>query len=81
MTPYNYLRELVDGKWNINNQYRVDGNGDQIQIVEEIKTAIPGKFPNMVAKDENVTFEFAGDLSAGQHTTLTQVVNDHKNNV
>jgi hypothetical protein len=81
MADYNYVRgTLASGLYDINNPERVDGSGNQIWLANEVETAIPGKQFTLYCDSTNATFTFAETLSAGDETTLTTTVNNHKNN-
>lgn len=40
MFEYDYKREIVDGRYNINNKYHVDGEGNQITLLSDIKKSL-----------------------------------------
>jgi hypothetical protein len=89
MATYNYTRErLAEGdhinEWDIDNPDRVDGGLDQIHLATEITAAIPGKIldvPGIICNGSSCTIAFTEALTAGEETTLTTIVNNHKNNV
>ena len=80
MATYSYIRTLVNGRWDINNELHVDGGSNKINIAHEIDAALPGKIFNMRAKGNNADFIFSSALSAGDQTILTNIVTNHKNN-
>jgi hypothetical protein len=88
MAMYTYTRNLLTtgdhkGTWDINNGNRVDGGLNKIHLVDEIKTAIPGKAivsPEVDCNGSNCYIHFAEALTTEEETTLTTVVNNHKNN-
>ena len=40
---YHYLREIVDGFYNIDNPLKVDENGKQIHLAQDIQNNLPNK--------------------------------------
>jgi len=77
---YNYTRNLVNGKWDIDNKDRVDGGGNQIYLANEVETALPGKKFQLHCHHGNAKFDFESELTVPEKTTLDGVVADHQNN-
>jgi len=80
MSKHTYTRSLVNGKWNLDNELRVDGNGDKIPLFKEVKDALPGEPFKLTCEDENAEFDFTNELDSDEVITLGTVVLDHKNN-
>jgi len=87
MYVYNYTREYVESynNWNINNPQRVDIDGNQIFLAEEVEQALPDKsflFYGGYNQDPTIArFEFEIELSAEEIVTLDTTVYNHKNNL
>jgi hypothetical protein len=54
---------------------------DQIYLAKEIETALPGKTFTICCQGTNCDIVFDVALNTSEETTLTNTVNDHKNNV
>ena len=67
--------------YDIDNPARVDAESNQIHLAKEVETALPGKTFRLICNDTEAKFVFDQTLTAGEITTLTNSVNDHKNNV
>lgn len=80
MFDYNYTRDLVNGKFNIENELRVDGEGNHIYLFHEIKAIIPDNKFTIECNNTNVTISFEQELTSEQQTLLDTVVANHKNN-
>ena len=81
MADYNYTRgTIASGEYDINNPDRVDVDGNQIWLADEVKTALPGKNFTLSCDASDAYFTFEEALSTGDETTLTTTVNNHKNN-
>ncbi len=79
MADYIYSRELVNGHYNINNAYHIDGDGNIIPLSQDIidEATLPSDVDiSMVAATCTVTF--GETLTAPQKTTLDTVVVTHK---
>jgi hypothetical protein len=81
VATYNYSREIVDNLYDIDNVARVDGEGNQIYLAQEIEAALPGKNFNVVCNGADAAIIFTEDLTAEEQTTLGTIVSNHKNNV
>jgi len=86
MADYEYTREQLAsgdhaGMWDINNPDRVDGEGNQILLAEEVQTALPGKQFKLNCNDGTATFTFVDSLTTEEESTLDTTVANHKNNV
>lgn len=73
MAEYNFDREIVDGKYNVNNQYAPETLAAAIKGEETLPDAFQIKCD---AAEGCVTFDPA--LTAGQETTLYVVIAAHK---
>lgn len=82
MTVYNYSREIgADGRYNVDNFERVDGETNPILLATEIETNIPSKIFKLECNGTDVNVDFPSyTLTTGEETTLTNTINDHKNN-
>lgn len=80
MADYNYTRELVDGRYNINNKFHVDGSGNTIPLSKDImdEVTLPSDV-TLSMSGSNCTITFGGILTDPQKTTLDTVVTTHKN--
>ena len=79
MADYTYTRELVDGRWNVDNQYRLD-DSEQIHLAKEVETALSGKIFTICCMGTEVKLSFTEALSGGEQTTLATTVQAHKDN-
>jgi len=78
---YSYTREKVDKVYKIDNPDRVDGEGKQIYLADEIQTAFPSIIFQTKAVDTNFDVIVQDTaLTEGQQTTLGTLVSDHKDN-
>lgn len=78
---YEYTRHIrPDGRYDIDNPDRVDGEGNQILLAKEIHET----FPDLLIKTQCVELVFKViteiELDSTQQATLTQVVLDHQAN-
>ena len=80
MFEYTYIRSHANGKYDIPNKDRVDGDGNQIRLAREIATALPGKSLKVICNGTSCIVSFMVELTAGEETTLDSVVADHKAN-
>jgi hypothetical protein len=84
---YVYSREFIaeDSSWNIENILRVDEQGNQILLENEVKVALPGlSFDFYAGYDHDpsiVKFMFIEELTPEQASTLDITVYKHKNNL
>lgn len=79
MFDYFFTRELIDGRYNIDNIDRVIGE-NQLHLFTEIKTALPGNDFKIICNGSDVKISFVSELSSGDQTTLDNVITAHKNN-
>ena len=85
---YKYTREIIDyningqtGKcWNIDKHNRVDAEGNQIFLANEIKEAIPKHSFELICASDEAKFVFETELTSTEQNTLTATVNNHKSN-
>lgn len=77
MFDYNYSREIVDGCFDINNQYDIDGESNVIPLCDTIKTAL-SKDCNIKCAGTAVVISFETELSAGEQTTLDTTISTYK---
>lgn len=77
MFNYNYTRALVDGAYNINNQYDLDGESNVIPLCEVIKASLT-KNCNIKCAGTNVVISFEAELSGADQTTLGTDVSTYK---
>ncbi len=80
MAEYNFTRNVVSGKYDIDNPDRVDGESKQIRLADEIETALPGVDFVVRCNNSECKVITDGDLTSGQQTTLDNVVSAHQNN-
>lgn len=80
MIIYSYTREMVDGKWNVNNDRDVDEKGVSVNLSDRIKEneSIGLGFSKMAAKESVVDITFSSDLTADEKVILDKIVADHK---
>lgn len=79
MGTYNFTRELASGKYNVNNQYCIDGESKPVPLFKEIKAdvTLPDDF-TIKCEATNCSITFSGDLDGTQQATLTSIINAHK---
>ena len=77
---YIYDREIVNGKYNIENPLRVDEYGYQIRLAKEVEIDLPGIGFRLVCNGKEAKFIFEKALTTNQQTTLDNVVAAHKDN-
>ena len=77
---YTYSREIVNDAWNIDNPARVDQEGSQIYLSQEIGEALPNMLFKLFCAGSVVDIIFDNELTEGQKSTLDTVVSNHKNN-
>jgi|GEM_PF-5638033 len=85
MSQHDFTREQLvgdpyPGAWDVNNPRRVDGEGDQIHLAFEVRSALPGKTFRMRCSGALCRFEFDQDLTAPEIATLDVTVAAHKTN-
>jgi len=81
MFEYSYTRDLVDGRYNINNEARVDGEGEQITLWSEIKAAsFASKLCGIKCSGDTAKVCTSEELTGAEQTELDTIVSDHKNN-
>jgi hypothetical protein len=80
MVDYVYSRELVEGRYDIDNKNRVDGEGNQIHLSNEVSIALPGKLFRLVCDAGEAKFIFNTSLSPEEELVLDACVTAHKNN-
>ena len=81
MFEYFYTREIVNDAWNINNNERVDQNGNQICLSSEVEQALPDKMFKMFCAAEECKFVFEVELTENEKSILDLTVYNHKNNL
>ena len=81
MYEYNFTRELVNGRYNIDNKERIDGEGNQIYLFKEIKTSFPTNLFKILCNGSSVKISFVNELTEPEQNILSTIVNDHKNNL
>jgi len=82
MAEYKYTRHLVDGVYDINNPLRVDAEGEQIKLYQEINNhpQFSQKFDiNCSGAECTITFE--SELSGEDEILLGEIVAAHQNNL
>jgi hypothetical protein len=82
---YEYTRERLTGgdhagAWDIDNPDRVDEYDNQIHLASEVSDSLSGKKFKMICNDSDCVFHFEEELTTEQESTLTTIVNNHKNN-
>lgn len=78
---YEFPRHIrPDGRYDIDNPVRLDGEGNQIHLASEVRAV----FPSLIIKVQcmNLTAKITTEveLSAEDQAVLTQVVLDHQAN-
>ena len=78
-----YTRTMLsNNQYNINNSERVDGEGNQIYLSKEIEASFPNK--KFLVRCNHTSLKIlvkeADDFTAGEKTTLDQLIQDHKDN-
>jgi hypothetical protein len=85
MELYVYTRDIdpSTGQYDVNNPLRIDGEDNQIYLINEIKN--DPDFIDLNFKlvgDTNIfTIYFSTSLSIDQKNKLDLIVNNHKNNI
>ncbi len=79
MATYNFERELVEGRYNIDNKYCIDGEGKRVPLAKEIQEdeTLPDSV-KVICKGADCDVIFDVTLDSGQETTLNTIVADHK---
>jgi hypothetical protein len=79
MASYQYSRELVNGRYNINNINHTEGGADNVHLFTEIinDATLPNEF-NITCVNSSCVITFANELSGAQQTALDNVVAYHK---
>lgn len=82
MYKYYYTREIVNNAYNIDNPLRVDGEGNQIFLVDEIESLFPNKRFKLFCGNNlvNVVF-YDSSLTDDEKIDLDECVYNHKNNL
>ena len=80
MSEYEYSRGWDGERYLIDNAERVDGEGNQIYLAQEVKATLPGKSFKSFGNDDLFTFIFDETLTVEEETTLDNTVTSHKNN-
>lgn len=80
MAEYNYARtQKSDNSWDIDNNERLNVDGNQIHLLEEIQTAFPSWESQIIC--DGPSCKILADATCPNETTLNTIVNNHKNNV
>lgn len=78
---YFFTREMIpDDGWDINNKFRVDDQGNQILLANEVENLLPGKLFKLSCKESEVKFEFQTELNNDERIILNNAVQAHKSN-
>lgn len=83
---YYYSREYIEElhSWNIDYPGRVDSEGNQMYLADEIHAVLPDKIFLFYAGYDNdpkkVVVKFTTELSESEKNTLDTTVYNHKNN-
>ena len=79
MAGYQYSRELVNGRYNINNINHTEGGDTNVHLFTEIinELTLPDEF-NITCVNSSCIITFASELSGAQQTTLDNIVAYHK---
>lgn len=78
---YKYLRNsFEDGRYDIDNPFRVSPYGSQIFLAVEVENALPGKKFIIKCHDNNVDIIFEEALSDEEKMMLDLIVANHKTN-
>ncbi len=80
MKEYIYSREKTDGKYDIENQERVDGEGEQIHLAKEIEAAFSCGCFRVICNGAECKVMFKIDPTEDQKSLLDGIVLAHKNN-
>lgn len=80
MATYSFERFYIDGRYKIDNPDRVDGEGNQIYLAQEIETTFPGRVFKVICNDTNADIIFEEDLTTEEQATLADVINAHQSN-
>jgi hypothetical protein len=78
MSIHVYTRELVTGRWNINNVHYVDAQNYPIPLATQVKGVLPGKVFTLRCNGAVATFDFADELTAPEIALLDTAVAEHK---
>jgi len=86
---YKYNREIINydvngetGKcWDINNRNRIDGDGNQIFLSNEVQDAITNHKFILICNSDNATFVFDRELTQEEKDILDVTTYNHKNNI
>jgi len=80
MITYTYERSIINGKYDINNPNRIDIEGNQIYLSDEITSQISNLYKiscnNTVC---NITFK--EELTKVEKDLLETILYNHKNNI
>lgn len=80
MVEYIYTRNVVGGKYDIDNPNRVDEGGNQIYLAKEVESQFPTRKFTLHCDNSEAKFIFITALSEAQKTTLDTIVSNHQNN-
>lgn len=81
MADYQYARAAVNGLWDINHPSRVDGESNQIYLVDELLAAVPGVAIRTACSGTICIVTTDRDLTQAEQDTIAAKVSDHRNNV
>lgn len=81
MPEYFYIREIVDGDYNIENPKRVDEYGNHIYLANEVSQAIPNEDFQLFCAGSEAKFIFENELTQYQKDQLDETVYKHKHNL
>lgn len=79
MDTYLYSAEIVNGKYTINPSNRLDENGKQIFLENDISSRFPSSGFSVDYSETGIAINFDNILSSEEQVILNSVVNDHKN--
>jgi hypothetical protein len=82
---YEYTREIITsgaykGVYNINNPNRKTPEGKPIKLFAEITDAFPTKVFRLDCFEGTAIISFETGLTEAEHTQLSTIVSNHKNN-
>jgi len=78
MIVYSYSREIVDGVYNIDNQYKVDSEGNIIRLATIIKDNLPNKNFKVCCHASVCKVVFENPLSSEEISLLDTLVYNYK---
>ena len=77
---YEYDRGWDGTRYHVENIERVDGEGNHIELANEIKTSLPNKTFRIFCAKNTLQCVFYVELSGAEQTTLSTTITNHKNN-